>query len=72
MVVLNMVRAMGGRPARVLLVGCEPETLGDEFQGAMGLSETVEAAVGGAVGIVESLIARIGREHEAQPESVVA
>jgi hypothetical protein len=38
----------------------------------MGLSATVEAAAGGAVGIVESLIARIGREHEAQQESVVA
>lgn len=72
MVVLNIVRAMGGRPGRVLLVGCEPETLGDEFQGAMGLSATVEAAAGGAAGIVESLIARIGREYEAQAESVVA
>jgi hydrogenase maturation protease len=56
--VLDMVRAMGGRPKRVLVVGCEPATLGDEFEGAMGLSAKVEAAVDDAVAMIETLIAR--------------
>jgi hypothetical protein len=43
----------------VLVVGCEPATLGDEFEGAMGLSAPVEAAVNGAIAMVESLIAKI-------------
>jgi len=58
--VLDMVRAMGGRPQRVLVVGCEPATLGDEFEGTMGLSAPVEAAVDGAIAMVESLIAQWG------------
>jgi len=65
MVVLGMVRAMGGQPKRVLVVGCEPETFGDELEGAMGLSATVEAAVEGAVHLVESQIAKISQELEA-------
>ncbi len=64
MVVLGMVRALGGQPRRVLIVGCEPETLGDELEGAMGLSVTVQAAVDGAVALVESLVAKAVREHE--------
>ena len=61
--VLDMVRAMGGRLRRVLLVGCEPATLGDEFEGAMGLSDTVQAAVDGAVAIVEALIGKAAGER---------
>jgi hydrogenase maturation protease len=56
--VLALVRAMGGELKRVLLVGCEPATLGPE-EGQMGLSATVEAAVDGAVEMVESLVAEI-------------
>jgi len=63
--VLQTVTAMGGRPRRVLVVGCEPATLGDEFEGTMGLSAPVEAAVGGAIAIIESLIAKVTKEHEA-------
>jgi hydrogenase maturation protease len=62
--VLEMVRAMGGRPRRVLIVGCEPATLGEEFEGTMGLSAPVMAAVDGAIDIIESLIAKIAQEHE--------
>jgi hydrogenase maturation protease len=62
--VLEMVGAMGGSPRQVLVIGCEPLTLGDEFEGCMGLSEAVESAVDGAIAIVESLIAKIAREHE--------
>lgn len=56
--VLGMVKAMGGGFKRILLVGCEPETLGPE-EGQMGLSAPVEAAVGEAVKVVESLVARL-------------
>jgi len=63
--VLETVRAMGGRPKQVLVVGCEPSTLGEEGEGAMGLSAPVEAAVGAAIVIVESLIAEITEAHQA-------
>lgn len=63
--VLEMVRAMGGRPRRILIVGCEPLTLGDEYEGTMGLSHPVESAVGGAIAIIESLIVRMALENEA-------
>jgi hydrogenase maturation protease len=63
--VLDMARAMEGRPTRVLVVGCEPATLGDEIEGAMGLSAPVEAAVAGAIAMVESLVSRITEELQA-------
>ena len=63
--VLEMARALGGRPKRVLVVGCEPATLGDEIEGAMGLSAPVEAAVSGAIAMVESLVSRITEEMQA-------
>jgi hydrogenase maturation protease len=56
--VLRMARAMNIEVKNVLLVGCEPETLGGE-EGQMGLSSVVEAAVDEAVKLVESLVNRI-------------
>jgi hydrogenase maturation protease len=53
--VLRMAASARGSLKRVLLVGCEPETLGGE-EGEMGLSAAVAAAVGEAVKVVESLI----------------
>jgi hydrogenase maturation protease len=53
--VLSLVKAMGGQLQRILVVGCEPATLGPE-EGLMGLSEPVQAAVAEAVGLIESLI----------------
>jgi hydrogenase maturation protease len=55
--VLRMVTAMNGRCRRIVLVGCEPETFGDEMEGKMGLSEPVMAAVDGAVGLIEGVVA---------------
>jgi len=54
---------MGGRPRRVVVVGCEPATLGDELEGSMGLSAPVESAVGGAIALIESLVAKILQEQ---------
>jgi hydrogenase maturation protease len=56
--VLRMARAMNIEVKNVLLVGCEPQTLGGE-EGHMGLSAPVEAAVDQAVKLVESIIGRI-------------
>lgn len=58
MKVLAMVKSMGGDLKRILVVGCEPATLGPE-EGLMGLSEPVAAAVEKAAAIVESLVSRI-------------
>jgi hydrogenase maturation protease len=55
---LSLAKSMNGESKRVLLVGCEPATFGPE-EGRMGLSAPVEAAVSGAVEMVESLIAEI-------------
>jgi len=60
--VLDMARSLGHCPARLLVLGCEPATLGDEIEGAMGLSAPVEAAVEGAMAMVESLVLRITEE----------
>jgi hydrogenase maturation protease len=59
--VLRMAAAMNGGLNRILLVGCEPETLGGD-QGQMGLSASVEAAVDVAVQMVLDLTAKLAGE----------
>jgi hydrogenase maturation protease len=54
--VIRLARSMGPISKRILLVGCEPSTLGGE-EGDMGLSEPVLAAVAEAGKVVERLIA---------------
>jgi hydrogenase maturation protease len=54
--VIQMARAMGPISKRILLVGCEPATLGGE-EGRMELSEVVSNAVDEAVKLVQKLIA---------------
>jgi len=56
--VLRMAAAMHGPLKRVLLVGCEPATFGDE-EGQMGLSPEVEAAVSEAMKVIERLVNEI-------------
>jgi len=60
--VLRMAQVMGGTLGRILLVGCEPETLGSEEEGQMGLSATVSAVVDTAADKVEELVAKILQE----------
>lgn len=60
--VMRMANAMRGHLKRVLLVGCEPVTLGGD-EGHMGLSKPVEAAVEEAVKATESLVIRILNGH---------
>ncbi len=56
--VLRMARAMNIEVKNLLLVGCEPATLGGE-QGQMGLSAPVEGALNEAVKVVKSLIEKV-------------
>ncbi len=57
--VLRLVAAMGGRPKRLLLVGCEPTPWGPDEDPPMELSIAVQAAVDQAVTLVESLAAQL-------------
>ena len=57
--VLQLVSALGGRIEHMLIVGCEPETTGDEGDIPIEMSPAVRAAVEEAVGLVESVIARL-------------
>lgn len=57
--VLRNVRAMGGTPGRVVLIGCEPGEFGE-----MGrLSPAVEAAVDEASRMVRALVQGQGAAH---------
>jgi hydrogenase maturation protease len=57
--VLRLARVLGGQPKHVLLVGCEPERLGNEEDMAMGLSRPVQLAVEEAVSLVQSLLPKL-------------
>lgn len=56
--VLRYVAALGDQGPRLLLVACEPETLGGE-EGVMGLSEMVGGAVAAAVQLVDELLTQL-------------
>ena len=55
--VIRNSRAMGTIRARVLLVGCEPDTFGDPETGSMGLSASVEGAIDRAIEMIEQVLA---------------
>lgn len=57
--VLSLARSMGAVLNRVLVVGCEPASLGDEESWEIGLSAPVKAAVEEAVGVIESLVSKL-------------
>ncbi len=58
--VIRLVNSLGGKPRRVVLVGCEPQRLaGPDDDIAPGLSPPVQTAVDEAVRVVESLVAEI-------------
>jgi hydrogenase maturation protease len=60
--VLRLARSLGAKLESVVIVGCEPATLGPP-EGHMGLSEAVGAAVDEAVTVVEGLIERFLNER---------
>ena len=63
MKVLSMVKAMGGEPKRILLVGCEPSPMPEDEE-RMGLSEPVERSLDEAVDVIETLIKQLQGEHD--------
>jgi hydrogenase maturation protease len=63
--VIRFARALGARPARTLVVGCEPQVVvsGEDYdEMLMELSEPVRAAVEEAARLVESLVEEIDKE----------
>jgi hydrogenase maturation protease len=65
--VIKLSRALGAEPTRTLVVGCEPRVVlsGEDYDDMlMELSEPVQAAVGEAVKLVESLVEELGGEGE--------
>jgi hydrogenase maturation protease len=68
--VLRLASSMGGPLNRVLLVGCEPGTLGPE-EGQMGLSAPIEAVIDDAVRLVESIVSKILKGEETDLSRVV-
>jgi hydrogenase maturation protease len=58
--VLQLASSMGPVRGRIVLVGCEPATLGGE-EGHMGLSDTVLASVEEAARLIEDLAAKLLR-----------
>jgi hydrogenase maturation protease len=53
--VLSLLAGLGGKVGRILVVGCEPETVEE----GIGLSDVVAAAVDPAVTAVEELLAEL-------------
>jgi len=70
--VLNLAASMGSISARILVVGCEPLDFGDEMEGRMGLSASVQAAVAEASNMIEELAGDIlaNRENPMQLQEI--
>jgi len=68
--VLGLVRALGGRPPRTLVVGCEPLTrmTGEEDEVVAELSAPVSAALDGAVALVHELLVDLTGQAPKAPE----
>jgi hydrogenase maturation protease len=63
--VLRLALSMGPIEAQVYVLGCEPEDFGDELEGRMGLSPTVQASVPEAVAMLETLVSTLLRSPAA-------
>jgi hydrogenase maturation protease len=57
--VLRLVLTLGGRPKRVLLVGCEPAPFDEDEEPPTELSAPVREAVDEAVRMIEALVIQI-------------
>jgi hydrogenase maturation protease len=65
--VLKFARALGAKPTRTLVVGCEPQVVisGEDYEEMlMDLSEPVRAAVEKAAKLIGSLVEEVGGEKE--------
>ena len=57
--VLRLLETLGGHRPRILLVGCEPLSLGTEDEPQVGLTPPVSAAVDEAAALVRTLVASL-------------
>jgi hydrogenase maturation protease len=65
--VIKFARALGAKPTRTLVVGCEPQVVisgEDHEEMLMDLSEPVRAAVEEAAKLIGSLVEEVGGEKE--------
>jgi hydrogenase maturation protease len=62
---LQLAQAMGAKIGRLLVVGCEPDTIDADENGRMGLSAPVQQALPEAVRMIEKLIHETGKAHAA-------
>jgi hydrogenase maturation protease len=69
--VFNLLRTLGGKLGRVLIVGCEPSPAGEEEMDDFGLSAPVAAAVDAAIGLILDVLhshqERGGRDVSCDP-----
>jgi hydrogenase maturation protease len=70
--VLQLASTLGTLPPRVLIVGCEPASAATEDNEVFELSPAVQAALGPAVEMVESLIDRLRAEESGAPVEEMA
>ena len=68
--VLRLTRNMMEGPGQIVLVGCEPESFGNELEGEgrMGLSEPVAATVDKAVDLIESWVVQMAEQDKGMRE----
>jgi hydrogenase maturation protease len=64
--VLATARSLGPVSATIYIVGCEPEDLGEETEGRIGLSPAVAAAIPEAVAMIQNLAEKL--THFALPD----
>lgn len=53
---LRLTKSLGAEVPRMLLVGCEPKSLGDEYSGQMGLTDTCRVAIDEAIELILSVV----------------
>ncbi len=67
--VFRMLRILGGRPPRTLIVGCEPGPIDLEREDDAGLSDPVARALDDAVALAEFAIARMLHDRRSVPHA---
>lgn len=66
---MAMARSLGEIPARIFIVGCEPQDFGDEFEGRMELSSAAARSIAEAVRAVLDLVASVSQSHFPLPSN---
>jgi hydrogenase maturation protease len=72
--VIGLVRALGGKPPPLFVVGCEPlnRMSAEDEEIVAQLSEPVRASLDGAVKLVESLLGKLSSERAQNPAEALS